>query len=221
MRNLKVPLTFFLTTMLILPLLCTPTENSNPVAQEEEEITIPPEAHEKAIQALKALGPERGAVKIDSRVVKILGIVRGIEAKSEKIQAALKDLHAKETETEFQIELSGDILFDFDKWDIRTDAEETLKKVGEIINASKSPKVVISGHTDSKGTEEYNQGLSEKRAKSVKNWLSENAKVNSEIIETLGFGESKPIAPNTNPDGSDNPEGRQKNRRVEIVIKKN
>ncbi len=80
---------------------------------------------------------------------------------------------------------------------------------------------MISGHTDSKGSEEYNQKLSEKRAESVKKWLIENAGVNPKIIEISGYGESRPVAPNTNPDGSDNPEGRQKNRRVEIVIKKN
>jgi photosystem I P700 chlorophyll a apoprotein A2 len=159
-------------------------------------------------------------VEIDFRMVEILGIIRGIEAKSEKIESALKDLSAKETETEFQIELSGDVLFDFDKWDIRPEAEDALNNVAEVINASKSPKVKISGHTDSKGAADYNQQLSEKRAESVKNWLKDNTEVDPKIIEISGYGESKPVAPNTNPDGSDNPEGRQKNRRVEIVVKK-
>jgi len=198
-----------------------------PFQTEVDEIIIPADAHEKAMAALKQLGPERGAKKINSHMVKInfrmneiLGVIRGIEAKSEKIESALKDLSAKETETEFQIELSGDVLFDFDKWDIRPEAEEALKNVAEVINASKSPKVKISGHTDSKGADDYNQQLSEKRAESVKKWLIENTEVDSEIFEISGFGESKPVEPNTNPDGSDNPEGRQKNRRVEIVVKK-
>jgi len=198
-----------------------------PFQIEVDEIIIPVDAHEKAMAALKQLGPERGAKKINSRMVKIdfrmneiLGIIRGIEAKSEKIESALKDLRAKETETEFQIELSGDVLFDFDKWDIRPEAEEALKNVAEVINASKSPKVKISGHTDSKGAADYNQQLSEKRAESVKNWLIENTEVDTKIIETSGYGESRPVEPNENPDGSDNPGGRQKNRRVEIVVKK-
>ena len=110
---------------------------------------------------------------------------------------------------------------DFDKWNIRKKAEEVLNRVAEVINISKSPKVMISGHTDSKGSDVYNQKLSEKRAESVKKWLIKNAKVDPKIIEVSGYGESRPVAPNTNPDGSDNPEGRQKNRRVEIVIKKN
>ncbi len=181
---------------------------------------IPPGAHEKAIKALKALGHTRGAKKIDYKVVKILGIVKGIEAKSEKIKAALKDLGAKETETEFRIELSGDILFDFDKWDIRPEAEETLKRVGDVVNTSGSSRVVISGHTDAKGSDQYNQTLSEKRAGAVKKWLIKNVGADSKIIETIGCGESKPVAPNTHPDGTDNPEGRRKNRRVEIIVKK-
>jgi OOP family OmpA-OmpF porin len=92
--------------------------------------------------------------------------------------------------------------------------------VGEIIKAYKSPNVTIAGHTDSKGAEDYNQKLSEKRAASVKSWLVKNAGINADIIKTIGYGESKPVAPNTKKDGSDNPEGRQKNRRVEILIKK-
>ncbi|MCP5053470.1 MAG: OmpA family protein, partial [bacterium] len=122
--------------------------------------------------------------------------------------------------TEFQIQLSGDILFDFDKWDIKPGAEETLKKVSEVIRTSGSTRVVISGHTDSKGSENYNQDLSGKRAESVKNWLIKNTGVDEKSLETIGWGESKPVAPNTNPDGSDNPGGQQKNRRVEIIVKK-
>ncbi len=188
--------------------------------EEEEPIVIPPEAHQKAIEAVKALGPERGAKKIDYHMARIEGITRSLVMESKAIQAALQDLGAKVSETEVQIELPGDILFDFDKWDIRPDAEESLKKVADIIKAYKSPRVIIAGHTDSKGSDEYNLELSQKRADSVKNWLIEKAGIDSSVIETIGYGESKPVAPNTNPDGSDNPEGRQKNRRVEIVIKK-
>jgi len=183
-------------------------------------LIIPPKAHQEAIQALKTLGPERGAKKVDYRMSTIERIVRKIVMEGKEIQSALKDLEAKVTDTEIQIELSGDVLFDFDKWDIRPDAEESLKKVAEIIKTYKSTKVVISGHTDSIGKEEYNQTLSEKRAESVKRWLSENGGINPEVMETVGYGESKPVVPNTNSDGSDNPAGRQKNRRVGVLIKK-
>jgi outer membrane protein OmpA-like peptidoglycan-associated protein len=188
-------------------------------ALDNDEIFIPPEAHQKAIEALKALGPDRGTLKLSYKVLTIEGIIRGITARSEKIQATLKELGAKETDTEYLIELPGDILFDFDKWTIREDAEETLFKVGEIIRASQYP-VAIIGHTDSKGAEAYNLELSKKRAEAVKQWLVSQAEIDSSRIETTGKGESEPVVPNTNPDGSDNPEGRQKNRRVEIRIRK-
>jgi outer membrane protein OmpA-like peptidoglycan-associated protein len=194
-----------------LPFLCT---------AQEEEILVPPEAHQKAIEALQALGPERGSKKIDYSMVSIIGVMKGIETQSTAIESVIKDLGAKETETEIQIELPGDVLFDFDKWDIRSDAEATLKKVGDIITAYKSPQVIIAGHTDSKGLEAYNQRLSEKRSESVKKWLSENAGISADTMKTIGYGETRPIAPNANSDGSDNPQGRQKNRRVEIVINK-
>jgi len=238
MKNIKLFLVFFLIAFVILG-GCKSKDNkkgsekekiqvqekSEVITQksegeEEEESVIPSEAHQKAIEAVKALGPDRGAKKIDYRMVRIEGIVRGLVAESKEIQAALKDLGAKVSETEVQIDLPGDILFDFDKWDIRPDAEESLKKVADIIKAYKSPEVIVAGHTDSIGSEEYNLELSQKRADSVKNWLVEKGGINPDIIETIGYGESKPVAPNTNPDGSDNPEGRQKNRRVEIVIKK-
>ncbi|MCV5714411.1 OmpA family protein, partial [Escherichia coli] len=61
--------------------------------------------------------------------------------------------------------------------------------------------------------------LSERRAASVKKYLVDNFGLSPDRLQTRGFGETKPIAPNTNPDGSDNPEGRQKNRRVEVIIK--
>ncbi|OGL48857.1 MAG: hypothetical protein A2161_11200 [Candidatus Schekmanbacteria bacterium RBG_13_48_7] len=190
------------------------------LADDSEELVIPDDAHAKAIEALKALGPNRGAKQIDYYSTKIIGVIKGLEAQSESVKSAMNDLGAKNSSTEIQIDLPGDVLFDFDKWDIRKDAEDSLKKIADIIKAYKSPKVIISGYTDSKGSEEYNQQLSEKRADSVKKWLSDNGGVASEIIETAGYGEKNPVASNENPDGSDNPEGRQKNRRVEILIKK-
>ena len=220
MKYWKCSFTLLITIAFSLSLTPMVKDIENPGDREEEQLLIPPGSHDKAIEAVKALGPTRGAKKIEYRAVKILGIAKGIKAKSEKIKAALKDLGAKETKTEFQIRLSGDILFDFDKCNIRPVAEETLKKVGEVIKGSGSTQVVISGHTDSKGSEKYNQYLSEKRAESVKNWLIKNTGVDERYIETTGWGESKPAGPNANPDGSDNPEGRQKNRRVEIIVKK-
>jgi outer membrane protein OmpA-like peptidoglycan-associated protein len=138
----------------------------------------------------------------------------------EDLKGATQELQVKETETEVKIELSGDVLFDFDKWDIRKEAEPVLENVAGIIKEYPNASVLIEGYTDSKGSDSYNLRLSQKRADSVKNWLVKKGGINGKNISTKGGGESNPVAPNENPDGSDNPEGRQKNRRVEITVKK-
>ncbi len=136
------------------------------------------------------------------------------------LDAALKDLAAKVTETEIRIDLSADVLFDFDKADIKKEAEPSLQKLATVIKANPGAKVAIEGHTDGKGADAYNQALSEQRAASVKQWLVANADANGANIATRGWGKTKPVAHNTKPDGSDDPEGRAKNRRVEIVVRK-
>jgi outer membrane protein OmpA-like peptidoglycan-associated protein len=126
----------------------------------------------------------------------------------------------QETAREVRIELPGDVLFDFDKSDIRPDAEPTLRQVAEIIQRYPKAKVAIAGYTDAKGADAYNLPLSARRAESVKAWLVQQGGVDGKRMTTKGWGEAKPVAPNTHTDGSDNPEGRQKNRRVELTVKK-
>ncbi|MGQ0733354.1 MAG: OmpA family protein [Acidobacteriota bacterium] len=104
--------------------------------------------------------------------------------------------------------------------DIRKDAEASLLKVATVVNANPGAKVSIEGHTDGRGADDYNQKLSEARAASVKQWLVASAKVDGASVATRGWGKTKPVAPNAKPDGSDDPEGRAKNRRVEIVVRK-
>jgi outer membrane protein OmpA-like peptidoglycan-associated protein len=146
--------------------------------------------------------------------------IRTIIGISRSIEGILEELGATVTEHEIRIELSADVLFDFDKYDIRTDAVDTLKKVAEVVKEYSQAKLNIEGHTDSVGSDQYNQKLSEKRADSVKKWFVTHAAVQAFRITTKGWGETKPIVPNKKPDGSDNSEGRKKNRRVEVIIKK-
>lgn len=115
------------------------------------------------------------------------------------------------------IALPGDVLFDFDKFDIRADARPVLDQLVTVLVNYASPKVEISGHTDSKGSDEYNQVLSENRAESVRTYLAEHG-VEPDDLTIIGKGESEPISPNEKADGSDDPDGRQANRRVEFVI---
>nr|HMS45191.1 OmpA family protein [Alphaproteobacteria bacterium] len=94
-----------------------------------------------------------------------------------------------------------------------------LNKIAKFLNGRKVSLIRVEGHTDSVGSADYNQRLSEQRAETVKNWLENNLDIEP-TITTVGHGPRKPVAPNTMPNGADNPEGRQKNRRVEIFIPK-
>jgi outer membrane protein OmpA-like peptidoglycan-associated protein len=131
-----------------------------------------------------------------------------------------KDLQVKETNTDIRIELAADVLFDFDKADIKPAAAEALDQVAGLIRDHRNRGVRITGHTDAKGGDAYNKKLSEARAKSVRSWLEVRDGLKGIRFTTQGFGAAQPVAPNVRPDGSDDPEGRQKNRRVEIIITK-
>jgi OOP family OmpA-OmpF porin len=115
------------------------------------------------------------------------------------------------------IDLKG-VNFDFDKSTLRPDAVAILNEAIEILKRYPDLKVEVAGHTDSKGTDAYNQKLSERRAKAVYDYLTSNGVDAGRLVGPVGYGESRPIAPNTNPDGSDNPEGRARNRRTELNV---
>ena len=143
----------------------------------------------------------------------------GADLKSEVVDLKSAGAEIKESETEIKISLQGEILFDFDKANLRPAAETTLTQIAALIKKYPKPSVLIEGHTDGKGSQSYNTKLSDRRAASVKTWLVAHG-IAERVVKTNGLGASKPVAPNTKPDGSDDPEGRQKNRRVEITIKK-
>ena len=115
------------------------------------------------------------------------------------------------------IDLKG-VNFDFDKSTLRPDAVSILNEAIEILKRYPELKVEVAGHTDSIGTDAYNQGLSERRARAVYDYLTSNGVDASRLAGPNGYGESRPIAPNTNEDGSDNPEGRARNRRTELNV---
>ncbi len=116
----------------------------------------------------------------------------------------------------FTIGLSGDYLFEFDKFDLTPPAEEALHTVLALHQEYGGTKVEISGHTDAKGSDAYNQDLSEKRANAVFDWFEANG-IATETMTAIGYGETQPVAANQI-DGQDNPEGRALNRRVDIKV---
>jgi OmpA-OmpF porin, OOP family len=91
-----------------------------------------------------------------------------------------------------------------------------LDEAARILQDNPAVRVTIEGYTDSIGSEAYNQRLSERRANAVKRYLVTQG-VEADRLETRGQGESNPVAPNTTPEGRDNPEGRAMNRRAELT----
>lgn len=110
------------------------------------------------------------------------------------------------------VTLEADTYFDFDKSNLKPEGKSTLNAlVGDMGDLNSVANIEVVGHTDSIGTEEYNMGLSERRAATVKSYLSDKG-IPSDKIETDGMGESNPIATNKTR------EGRAKNRRVEVTV---
>lgn len=109
--------------------------------------------------------------------------------------------------------------FDFDKATLRPSSNKTLNDLVEVMKIKDKLEIEIAGHTDSKGTPEYNIKLSQARAEAIRNYLISKGIKGNRIV-AKGYGHLEPIAPNTNPDGSDNPDGRQKNRRTEVRVTK-
>lgn len=138
---------------------------------------------------------------------------------SSPVAALRSELGAVQTERGTLVTLPGDVLFDFDNSEIRTSAVPTLRQVAELIRGSEASAVTITGHTDAKGSDEYNLALSKRRAASVESYLTDQLGLDGSNFVVEGKGESEPVAPNAKPDGSDDPDGRQKNRRVEFLLK--
>jgi outer membrane protein OmpA-like peptidoglycan-associated protein len=131
-------------------------------------------------------------------------------------ERVLVELGATMHDDRMQLQLAGDVLFDFDSAAIRSDAAARLAKVAHVVRVRSSGEVRIVGHTDSIGSDAYNQRLSEQRASAVKQWLNEKEGIPAHLMLVQGMGSRKPVAYNTMPDGSDNPDGRAQNRRVEV-----
>jgi outer membrane protein OmpA-like peptidoglycan-associated protein len=152
-----------------------------------------------------------------------------IELEKKSLELQQKEIDLQKAQQEFQeqqsgrslsMNLSGDVLFDYDKAALKPEAEVALKKVAVVLSQFPESKVTVEGYTDSKGTKSVNMQLSRDRAQAVKDWLVKNGVVAVTSISTKGFGEQYPIAQNKNADGTDNPLGRALNRRVSIIVEK-
>jgi len=111
------------------------------------------------------------------------------------------------------------VYFDFDKATLKDSSHESLDHIVGMLKDNPNMFIQIGAHTDNKGKATYNQRLSLARAKSVVAYL-ESKGIDKDRLWSKGYGSAVPVAPNTNADGTDNPEGRQKNRRIEFKVLK-
>lgn len=157
-------------------------------------------------QQQEALAAQREQVRLDARTAE----ADASKAEAERLRQQLADLNARQTERGIVMTL-GDVLFETGKADLKPGATANLSKLVGFLREQPARRVDIEGHTDSVGSETYNQTLSQMRADSVRNYLTSQGIAPEQVIAT-GKGESFPVAPN------DNVSGRQQNRRVEIII---
>ena len=127
-----------------------------------------------------------------------------------------KTVEVVTTKCEQRLRVGSELLFDFDKSAIRPEARPAIEYVAQTVQRAGKP-VLIEGHTNSKGGDAYNMRLSELRAFTVQSEITRQLDI-ALPMQSRGYGKSRPIADNQYPDGSDNPDGRQRNRRVEIVV---
>jgi len=137
-------------------------------------------------------------------------------ARLERTRVLLVELQARpQPDQAVAIDLPADVLFDFDRADLRADAAPSLAKAAELVEGYPQAPLMVVGHTDGKGSDAYNDALSLRRAQAVAEALRVRT---GRQARTQGQGKRQPVAPNAQPDGSDDPEGRQRNRRVQILI---
>jgi len=153
-----------------------------------------------------ALSAQREGARLDARTQE----ADAAHQQAAELQRQIDALQAKPTDRGLIVTL-GDVLFDTGRASLMPGATSNLNRLVAFLNQYPDRTVVIEGYTDSVGSEDYNQGLSERRADSVKSYLAAQG-IGGIRLSAVGKGESDPVA------GNDSPAGRQQNRRVEVII---
>ena len=138
-----------------------------------------------------------------------------MDKQAQKIEQEIPGAEVERVDDGIVVTFDGEnngVYFDTDKYNINAASKETLNKLGSILMEYPDTDVLVVGHTDSVGSEEYNMTLSKNRAQSVTNYFTGTLGLSAGRFTTNWFGETSPIASN------DTPEGRAKNRRVNVVI---
>ena len=165
-------------------------------------------AEDREKSRLDARTQEADAAKLDANAAK--QDAEAARKQAEDLQRQIAELNAKATDRGLVVTL-GDVLFETGKADLKGGAAVNLAKLSAFLNQHPDRTVTIEGHTDSVGSEEFNQGLSQRRANSVQQFLISQG-IAANRLTAVGKGENFPVA------GNDDNAGRQMNRRVEVVI---
>lgn len=155
-----------------------------------------------------AAGAIAGAA-VGGTVGAIIG--RQMDKRAEELEEELEGATIQRVEEGIAVSFDSGILFDFDSSSLRSNARENLENLARIMGEDEDTNLMIVGHTDSIGDENYNQGLSERRARSAADFIVSQG-ISSTRVEIKGMGENEPIADN------ETEAGRQENRRVEVAI---
>lgn len=137
-----------------------------------------------------------------------------MDKQAEKLEQEVKNAEIERVGEAIKVTFDSGILFGFDSYSLTPASQETIMKFAGVLNEYPDTNITINGHTDNRGTHEYNLGLSKQRAESVHNYIKMQ-NVRSERMVTNGYSYDKPVADNSTD------EGRAKNRRVEILITAN
>ena len=130
-------------------------------------------------------------------------------------------LHAEKTDRGLRLVMPADRLFTSpDDAALDDGAPSYLTPLAQLAAAVHPREIVVIGHTDSRGDDDANLALSKERARTVAAWLEAQASKHRLRIVEQGYGRTRPVAPNHNADGSDNPAGRASNRRIEILLRR-
>lgn len=164
----------------------------------------------------KAAGNTALGAIIGAAVGGVTGTVIGrkMDKQAEQIKNEVPGAKVERVGEGIVVEFNEKILFGFDRSDLSASAEKNLNNLADVLKENPDTNIEIQGHTDSKGSDSYNEGLSQRRASAVSNYLKTRG-VGGGRITTKGYGESAPVASN------DTEEGRAQNRRVNFLITAN
>lgn len=198
---------------------CTSGDGTDPDPTAAPPITEPasePAADPTTQPSVAPAGP------LTRTTIEAAGDLRGgaVEASGELTRRSIEildDLEAQATDAGALVTLPDTVLFDFDEDVLRPRASEVLDDLVTVLEDSDPAAVTIGGHTDAVGDDDYNQQLSERRAAAVEAYFLD-AGIDPGRLSADGFGETRPVAEETDADGQDDPDARARNRRVEITI---